>query len=40
MADYKRYHFNEILSKPFRVEELTEKIQKVLKDQRPNLSGA
>ena len=31
MADYKRYHFNEILSKPFRVEELTEKIQKVLK---------
>lgn len=30
MADYKRYHFDEILSKPFRVEELTEKIQKVL----------
>jgi PAS domain S-box-containing protein len=31
MADYTRYHFNEILSKPFRVEELTEKIEKVLR---------
>lgn len=31
MADYKRYYFDEILSKPFRVEELTEKIEKILK---------
>ncbi len=32
MADYRRYHFNEVLSKPFRVEELTEKIEKVMRD--------
>lgn len=30
MANYRAYHFKETLSKPFRVEELTEKIEKVL----------
>lgn len=30
MANYRVYHFKEILSKPFRVEELTEKIEKVM----------
>lgn len=32
MANYRAYHFKEILSKPFRVEELTGKIEKVLHD--------
>lgn len=30
MANYQAYHFKEVLSKPFRVEELTEKIEKVM----------
>ena len=32
MANYQAYYFKETLSKPFRVEELSEKIEKVLQE--------